>query len=77
MAKSGERRAISRLASSLLAFAVDDASAVEVVGRERDLDPVSWDNADIVLTHLARQVSKDPMAIFQLDPEHGLSLIHI
>src|SRR5699024_5626342 len=48
---------------------VDDPTARQVVGRELHDDAVLRQDADVVLTHLARDVSENLVAVGQFDPE--------
>src|SRR3712207_204289 len=52
--------------------AVDDAPASEVVRREFDDDPVLGQDADVVLPHLAADVSQNLVTIGELHAEHGV-----
>src|SRR5688500_10953441 len=52
--------------------AVDDAPAGEVVRTQLHYDSVLGQDADVVLPHLAADVSQDLVAILKLDPEHGV-----
>jgi hypothetical protein len=49
-----------------------DAAAREIVWRQLDHDPIPWQHADVVLSHLAAEVTEHRMPIFQLDREHGV-----
>src|SRR3954453_2909551 len=49
---------------------VGDSAAVQVVGRELDLHPVTRKDADVVAAHLARDVAEDLVIVVQLDAEH-------
>ena len=51
---------------------VGDPAAGQVVGRQLDPDPVTGQDADEVHPELAADVGEDPMAILQLDREHGI-----
>src|SRR5699024_468799 len=53
-----------------LLVAVDDASAGQVIRRQLHYNTVLWENADVVLTHLAGNVSKNLVPIIELDTEH-------
>ena len=55
-----------------LSLTIDDSSAREIVGRERDPDLVSGNNAYVVLSHLARKMREDNMTIFQFDAKHSV-----
>src|SRR6185295_546503 len=52
--------------------AVDDAPAGQVVRRKLDDDPVLGKNADVVLPHLAADMSQDLVPVRQLHTEHGV-----
>src|SRR5699024_4765371 len=56
--------------SDLLLVAVDDASAGQVIRRQLHYNTVLWENTDVVLTHLAGNVSKDLVPMIELDTEH-------
>src|SRR5699024_4471433 len=53
-----------------LLVAVDDAAAAEVVRAELDHHPVLGEDPDVVLAHLARDVSEDDVPVAQLYSEH-------
>src|SRR5918997_632021 len=53
-----------------LTVAVRDAAAVQVVGRELDLHPVSGEDPDVVLAHLAGDGREDAVTAVELHPEH-------
>jgi hypothetical protein len=52
-----------------LAFAVDDSTLGQVVGRDLDGHPVAGDDSDEILAHLSSDMRQDSMAVFQLDHE--------
>src|ERR1700733_6441646 len=52
--------------------AVDDAPTGQVVRRKLHHDPVLGQNADVVLPHLAADVSQDLVTIGELHTEHGV-----
>src|SRR5712691_11194283 len=54
----------------LLAVAVDDAAARQVVGRKLDADAVTGRDADEVATHAARRVGDELVAVLELHLEH-------
>src|SRR5690606_26233074 len=54
------------------AGAVSDAAVGEVVRRQLDGDRVAGEDTDVMLAHLAGDVSGHDMAVLQLDPEHGI-----
>src|SRR5919205_3296989 len=49
---------------------VGDAAAIEVVGRELDLDPIARQDADVVPAHLAGDVAENLVAVVERHPEH-------
>src|SRR6478752_1415737 len=55
------------------AVAVDDPPAVQIVGRQLDLDPVAGQDADPVAPHPARDVTGGLMAVVELDPEEAVA----
>src|ERR1700693_871808 len=55
---------------SLLAVAVDDAPAREVVWRQRDANAVPPGDADEVPAHATRRVGDQLVAAFELNLEH-------
>src|ERR1700687_1183820 len=55
---------------SLLAVAIDDAAARQVVRRELDADAVARRDADKVAPHSTRRISDELVAGFELDLEH-------
>src|SRR5437588_9868019 len=54
----------------LLAVAVDDAAAREVVRRQLDADAVARRDADEVAAHAARRICDELVAALNLDFEH-------
>src|SRR5699024_250901 len=54
----------------VVVVAVDDASAGQVIRRQLHHCAVLWENTDVVLTHLAGNVSKNLVPIIELDTEH-------
>src|SRR5262249_15348885 len=58
---------------SELPVAVGDAAAVEVVGREFDLDAVSGQDADAVAPHPARDIAGGLMAVVKVDSKQAVS----
>ena len=68
----------SLLFSDLL-VAVDDAAAGQIVGGQFNDHAILWKNADVMLTHLARDVCEYLVSIGQLNAEHrvGQSLDHV
>src|SRR5215510_9680853 len=61
-------RPMYRTGFSLL-VAVGDPTAVEVVGGHLDLDPVSRQDPDAVLAHLAAQMTQHRVAVVERDAE--------
>src|SRR6266576_5267462 len=53
-----------------LLVAVGDAPAVQVVRGELDLHSVPREDANVVATHLARNVAEDLVVVVQLYAEH-------
>src|SRR5690606_15310897 len=53
-----------------LLVAVDDPAAGQVVRAQLDHHPVLREDPDVVLTHLARDVSENLVPVAQLDAEH-------
>src|SRR3954451_2485591 len=49
---------------------VGDAAAIEVVGRELDLDPIAGQDADVVPSHLPGDMAEDLVPVVELHPEH-------
>src|SRR5436305_570662 len=62
----------ARSAMPVLAVAVDDARAVEIVGRELAAHAITGEDADAKAPHLARDVSEDDVVVVELDAEHGI-----
>src|SRR5882762_5064497 len=54
----------------LLAVAVDDAAARQVVGRELDADAVAGRDSNEVAAHTAGRVGDELVAVFELHLEH-------
>src|SRR5690606_12062048 len=54
------------------AVAVDNPPARQVVRREFDHYAVLWEDSDVVLPHLAADVSEYFVAVGELHPEHGV-----
>ena len=50
--------------------AENDPRATQIVGRQLDGDLVAGEDADVVHPHLAGNVGKDFVSIFELDAEH-------
>ena len=57
---------------STSSLAVNDPALLEVVRRDFDGHPVTRNDADEVLAHLAGDVGQNAVAIFQLDHELGI-----
>lgn len=55
-----------------LSGAIHNASLGQVVGRKFNRDLVAGEDADIVLAHLAGDMGRHGMTVFQLDPEYGI-----
>src|SRR5258705_350267 len=53
-----------------LLVSVDDAPAIQIVGRQLHRDLVPGQDLDEVHPHLARDVRQDPVTVFQLHAEH-------
>src|SRR5580658_4135836 len=51
---------------------VGDPSPAQVVRGDLDLDAIAGKYADAVHAHLARTVREHLVAVFELDPEHGV-----
>jgi hypothetical protein len=51
---------------------VNDATAAEIVRRDLDQDPVTRKNANEILSHLAADVRKHLVLVFQLNPEYRI-----
>src|ERR1700737_5296411 len=60
------------LSFGLLLVAVHNAAPGQVVGRQLHHHPVLGQDADVVLPHLAADVSKHLVAVFQLNAEHRI-----
>src|SRR5690606_42062826 len=52
--------------------AVGDASLAQVVRRQLDTNLVTGQDADVILTHFARNMRGNDVPIFQLHAEHGV-----
>jgi hypothetical protein len=55
-----------------LLVAVGDATSFEVVRSELYLDAIAWENTDVVHPHLARDMGKYFVAIFEFNTKHGI-----
>lgn len=53
-----------------LLVAVDDASAGQVVRRQLHNDAILGEDTDVVLAHLATDVSENLVSVVELDTEH-------
>src|SRR5260370_1330998 len=62
----------SRRSDKLLAVALDDAAAREVVGRQLDPDAIARRDAYEVAAHAAGGVGDELVAAFELDLEHRI-----
>jgi GNAT superfamily N-acetyltransferase len=58
--------------ASQLLVAVRDAAAGEVIGGQLDGDPVTGQDADVVLAHLAGDVTEHHVAVVEPHTEHGV-----
>src|SRR5690349_8341720 len=65
-------RARQQLIEWWLLVAVDDPATGQVVRAELDHYAVLGEDPDVVLTHLARDVSENLVTVGQLNPEHGV-----
>src|SRR5690606_3784571 len=52
-----------------LARSVNDAAFREVIGRQLDGDGIALQDADVVFSHLARDVRRHDVAVFELHTE--------
>jgi hypothetical protein len=50
---------------------IDNTRFIEIVRRHLDFDPVAYSEADEPFPHLARNVGKNEVLIFELNAEHG------
>src|SRR5688572_27029234 len=64
------RSAHARPRTAQLPVAVDDARAIQVVGRQLAAHAVAGEDADAKPTHLAGHVAEHGVAVVQLDAEH-------
>jgi hypothetical protein len=55
-----------------LAHSVDDTTLVEIVWGDLHGHFVAGQNANVVLAHFARDVSRDNVSVFQFDTKHGV-----
>src|SRR5215471_6865707 len=51
--------------------AIDNAASAEVVRCQLHLNPIPWQDADVVHSHFPRDVCQHLVTVFQLDSEHG------
>lgn len=72
LAGAGGRDARGGAAGAADAFAEGNAALAEVVGRHFDLDAVAFENTDVVLAHLARDVGQDFGAVIKFDLKQGV-----
>jgi len=56
----------------LLLVAIRDATALQVVGRELNLNAITGKDADVMHAHLAGNVGQHFVPVFELDSEHGV-----
>jgi len=56
----------------LLLVAIRDTTALQVVGRELNLDAISGEDTDVVHAHLAGNVGQHFVPVFELYSEHGV-----
>src|SRR5690606_12239013 len=68
--RTRRRRAVPY--SERLLVAVDDAAAGQVVRAQVHDHPILWEDADVVLTHLARDVGKHLVSVGELDSKHRI-----
>jgi hypothetical protein len=54
------------------ARAVGDPGLAQIIGRHLDGHLVSAQDADVVLSHLSRDMRSYDVSVFQLDAEHGV-----
>src|SRR5436305_6946534 len=62
----------ARSAMPVLAVAIDDARAVEVIGRQLAAHAITGEDADAKTPHLARHVAEHYVVVVELDAEHGV-----
>ena len=55
-----------------LSVTIGDTTTSEIVRGKLDGNAVSWENANVVRSHLAGEVAENCMSILQLNPEHGI-----
>ena len=53
-----------------LLVAIRDATALQVVGRELNLDAITGKNPDVMHAHLAGDVGQYLVPVFEFDPKH-------
>ena len=51
---------------------IDDSATAEIVGRDLDQYPVTGKDADEILAHLATDVGKHLVLVFQFYTEYGI-----
>ena len=61
---------MSRYFSTGLLVAVDDPATGQIVGGQLHDDAILWEDANVVLTHLARDVGEHLVSVGQLNAEH-------
>jgi hypothetical protein len=47
-------------------------STGKIIGRKLDRDAISWQDTDIMHTHLTRDMSEHDVAVLELDSEHSI-----
>jgi hypothetical protein len=62
---------ISKCQTLSSAQPIDNARFIEIVRRHLDFDPVAYSEADESFPHLAGNVGKNEVMIFELNAEHG------
>lgn len=67
----GEPRAVT-FQQAVLLVAVDDAPTRKVVWAELHNHLVLWEDSDVVLAHFSRDVSKNAVAVGQLNAKHRI-----
>src|SRR5471030_405631 len=75
LARGGSRDAASQVDGRLLVgllVAVDDAAAIEVIGAELHHHAVLGEDPDVVLTHLAADVSENLVPVGQLNAKESV-----
>tara|TARA_R110002096_G_scaffold187584_15_gene367091 strand:- start:581 stop:1129 length:549 start_codon:yes stop_codon:yes gene_type:complete len=57
--------------SAASVYAINDSGLLRVIGRHFDFDPITCNQTDESLTHLAGNVSEDEVLVIQFNSEHG------